>query len=127
MGGGKFASSSVPGDGIGLRRNKLPREIQNMPGERERELTVYPAVQLPALVCKSVGTIRVCSCRVFGSIVPSIVRTSGKHQVAAGTGGESNVRGLLPLSHQLLVAIKSRQPQSSALICSIPVPRQVIS
>jgi len=46
MGDGEWASSSVPlsPDEIGLRRNKLPRETQNIPVERIRELTVYPVV-----------------------------------------------------------------------------------
>jgi len=83
--GGEWTSSSVPADKIGLRRNELPRKPQNMSGERERELTVYPVVQLPGLVCRFVGTSRVRSCQGIDSVLPSIVRTSGKPQVFAGT------------------------------------------
>lgn len=70
----EWASSLVPlsPDEIGLRRNEFPREIQNMSGECERELTVYPLVPLPVLVCRFVETTRISPCRVFGSIVPSI-------------------------------------------------------
>jgi len=56
-----------------------------MSGEREKELTAYPIVQLPVLVCRFIGTTRVRSCQGIDSVVPSIVRTSGKPQVFAGT------------------------------------------
>lgn len=63
MGGGELASSSIPlsVDEIGLRRNGPPRETWNMSGEHKRELTVYPVVPLPVLVCRSVKTTRVRS------------------------------------------------------------------
>ena len=63
MGDGEWASSPVPlsPDEMSLRQNKLPRETQNISAECERELTVYPVVQLPVLVRRFVGTTRVCS------------------------------------------------------------------
>jgi len=60
MGGGKLVASSVPADEVDLRRNELLRETQNMSAERERELTVYPVVQLCMLFRRFVGTTRVC-------------------------------------------------------------------
>jgi len=64
MGDGEWASSPVPlpPDEIGLRRNKLPRETQNISADGERELTVYPVAQFPVLVRRFVGTTRVCFC-----------------------------------------------------------------
>ena len=120
MGGRKWTNSSVPADGVSLRQNKLLRETQSMSAERERELTVYPVVQLPVLVGRFVGTPRVFSCHFFDSIVPSTARASGKHQVVAGTVKESNGQDPLPLSHQLPVAMQSRQLLSSTPACSIP-------
>jgi len=74
LGGGEWTGSSVLVDEVGLRRNELLRETQStMSGERERELTVYPVVQLPVLVCRFVGTTRVWSRASPGSIVPSVV------------------------------------------------------
>ena len=73
LGGGEWTSSSVPVGEVGLRRNELLRETQSMFGEREREPTVYPVVQLPVLVSRFVGTNRVWSRASPGSIVPSVV------------------------------------------------------
>ena len=85
MSGGERTSSSVPADKVGLKRNELLRETQNMSGERERELTVYPVGQLPVLVCRFVETTQVCSRFFLDSVVPSIVQASAKHQVVAVT------------------------------------------
>ena len=91
MGNGEWSSSSVPADRACLRRNELPRETQSMSGEREKKLTVYPVMQLAVLACRFVGTTRVCHYRFFDSIVPSIVRASGKHRVVAGTVKASSI------------------------------------
>jgi len=67
-----------------LKRNKTPRETQNMPGERERELTVRPVALPLVLFCRFVETSLVCLRDFLGSIVPSIFRAPGKHQVVVG-------------------------------------------
>ena len=127
MGCGEWTSSSVPEDEVGLRRNELLHETLNMSGEREGELTAYPAVQLPVLVCRFVGMTRVRSCFVFDSIVPSIVRASRKHQDVAGTVTGSNAQDPPPLSYHSPVATKARRFPSNTPTCSTPGLRQGMS
>ena len=77
--GGKSASSQVPlsVDEIDLKRNETPRETQNIPGERERELTVHPVAPLLVLVRRSVETSLVFLRDLLHSIAPSIAQASG--------------------------------------------------
>jgi len=68
------ASPQVPlsVDEIDPERNETPRETQNTPGERKRELTVHPVAPLLMLVRRSVEKNLVFLRDFLGSIAPSI-------------------------------------------------------
>ena len=110
-------------DEIDLKRNKTPRETQNIPGERERELTVHPVAPLLVLVRRSIETSLVFLRDLLRSIAPSIARACGQHRAVVGITTVPNAQGLL-LSHQPRVAIPSTQLPSSTPTSSIPgLPR----
>ena len=73
------ANSQVPLsiDEIDLKRNETPRETQNIPRKRERELTVHHVAPLLVLVRRSVETSPVFLRDLLHSIAPSIARASG--------------------------------------------------